>query len=151
MKKTLTVLAIATMALGLGVGAYAQDAGPQGGQLKQGQGQRKGGGMQKARGKIQQDILAQLNLTADQKAKIEALNKKTQETVKEKMAAADGDRQKGGQGMREVMKNHQESLMKILTKEQQVKYRELWMAKMKEMREKRGDRPGNPGGAPPPA
>lgn len=140
MKKFLPLIAIAAMSLGFAAVSVAQDAGPRGGQLqgKQGRGQ---GGMRRM-GKFREEVLAQLNLTADQKRKLAELDKKTQAEMKALMEPGKPiDRAKAKQ----VMDSHRDAMKKILTKEQNKKFRELMMAKMKEMRERRQG-----AGAPPP-
>ena len=134
----------AVMALGTGV--FAQDAGPKGkggqgqGQFRQGPGGqgKKGPGMRV--GRMQQEVLAKLNLTAAQKAKIEALNKKMQAEVQKLMQG--GDREQMREKFRPLMEQHRKDLMAILTKEQQVKYEQL----VKEAREKMRQGRGGPGG-----
>lgn len=154
MKKIYSLLAIGGLALSLSAISFGQDAGPQGGQLgaqKRQGGRMHGGGKHMA--KLQAEVLAKLNLTADQKAKIEALNKNTQTEVKTIVTEGQGgDRQEIGKKIREVQKNHRESLNKILTPAQQAKFKELMMAKMKELRAKREkDGKGRQGAPPPPS
>lgn len=140
MKKFLPLIAIAAMSAGFATVSLAQDAGPRGGQLQGRQGRGMGGMMRMA--KVREEVLAQLNLTADQKKKLAELDKKTEAEVKALMVPGKPvDRAKA----REVMEAHRDGMKKILTKEQNKKYRELMMAKMKEMRERRQG-----AGAPPP-
>lgn len=139
MKKFLTLIAIATMALGLGAVSLAQDAGPRAGQLQGKQKGRHGGGGARLM-KVQKEILAKLNLTADQKRKVEELDKKTQADVKELMDSGKQDRQQ----MKQIMEEHRAGMAKILTPEQNRRFREMMLDAMKKMKEEREKRKGTP-------
>jgi len=152
MKKLLTLGAIAVIGMGLTVSSNAQAPGPggPGGRLQAGQGGPGGGRMMMRLGETQKKILGQLDLSADQKKKIEALDKKTK-TSMEKLMKEPGDRQAKGPKMREIMQSHREDLNKILTPAQQKKYQELMKAEMQKMRDQRGDRGPAGGRKAPPA
>lgn len=138
LKRTLSLI-IAAAALGLSGAAIAQDAGPKGGAPKQGnQGGNRGPRMNwKRMQEIQKEILAQLNLTADQKKKVEALNKKTADALMA-LREKQGDRQAMRAEMRKINDAHRDEFKSILTKEQHQKYRQLMQQKLKELREKEG-------------
>lgn len=145
MKKFLTLVTAVGLAVSLSAISLAQGAGPKNGgqgsttqKGQKGQEGRRGGMMM--RGKMMQEILAKLNLTADQKKKIEALQASTREKIK-----ALRDKNKGGdmRSMRDqfrpIMEAHQKGMKDILTDAQEKKLEEL----MKEARAKRGG-PGGP-------
>jgi len=145
MKKILTIL-VSTMALAaLATSAFAQGAGPKGGFGGRG-GQGGPGGMPGGRmAKMQGEILAKLNLSADQKKKIDALNAKRQEEMKKMFGGgppAEGDRDKMREKMRESQKAYRKELDKILKPDQAKKYDAL----LKEARDKMRAQMGGPGG-----
>lgn len=125
----------------LGVGAlvamsFAQTAGPKGGG-PQGPGK---GGQERMRGGMMggKRIFDQLNLTAAQKTKMEALREKMRADMKanfEKGSKPDAAKVKA------AMDKYQKDIMAILTPAQQTKYKAL----LEEMKAKRGQ--GGPGGA----
>ncbi|MBX7135481.1 MAG: Spy/CpxP family protein refolding chaperone [Fimbriimonadaceae bacterium] len=128
----------------LGVGAlvamsFAQTAGPKGGG-PQGPGK---GGQERMRGGMMggKRIFDQLNLTAAQKTKMEALREKMRADMKanfEKGSKPDAAKVKA------AMDKYQKDIMAILTPAQQTKYKAL----LEEMKAKRGQGgPGGPGGA----
>jgi Spy/CpxP family protein refolding chaperone len=150
MKKVITLVAIATMSLGLGAISMAQDAGPQGGQL-QGRMHAGQGGPLKVMQKLEKDVLAGLNLSDDQKKAIDDLNKKTMDELKDlrdKAKAAQGDQKHNGVQVRKVMQDRMDGMKSILTPEQYKTYREQMMLKMKEYREQRKQDKANAAGAP---
>ncbi len=162
MKKWITILAVSTLMVGASVSANAQGAGPGNGRQKPpaagpggqgGPGGKPGEARGQGRGRMMQmskDILEKLNLTKEQKSKIEALNAKTKAAMEKLRGQAGKGGEKGGnrEGMREkmmeIMKNHREEMMKILTPKQKAEFEKL----MKEAMEKwRKEHPGGPGGA----
>jgi len=159
MKNLARNLTFAVAIMALNSVSFAQGAGPQGGAPGVGQqGGRRGGGqgmggMRRMGGarmaQRNKELFAKLNLTADQKKKIEALQKKHQEKMRATFTQAGGpsaDRQALMEKFREMQKGYRAELMKILTPAQEKQY----SAAVKEMREKmrkeRGQ--GGPGGAP---
>jgi Spy/CpxP family protein refolding chaperone len=135
MKRIITLIAIATMALGFAAVSMAQDAGPQGGQL---QGKMRRPGQLKMMQKFEQDVLAGLNLNDDQKKQIADLNTKTMQDLKDlrdKAKAATGDQKHNGVQVRKVMQDRLDTMKTILTPEQWKTYREQMMQKMKEYRQ----------------
>ncbi len=134
----------------------AQDAGPRG----QGNRQQRANGQQDQMRKIEAKVLAQLKLTTEQKAAIDALNKKFEEDLKKlreemrgqgargKPAAGAGQRPGAGEAsrqenpmrgkMRELMDTRRKNLMKILTKEQGATYQKLMKEEMEKLRKERG-------------
>ena len=143
MKKLLTIVAIATLALGLGAVSMAQDAGPQGGKLEgKHAGMRRGGGIRMME-KIQKEVLATLSLTDVQKSKIESLNKDLVDKMKalrqeNKGAGAGAPGAKAGPGpkAKEIRRDYENELRSVLGPDNWKKYREGMLAKMKEAREK---------------
>ena len=104
---------------------------------------------------IQTRVLGKLGLTDKQKAAIKALDAKTQKD----MAALRPAPKAGAkptrpseatmEKMRAISKAHQEGMMKILTKEQQEKYKKLMAEEMKKLRaEREKSGAGKPGGKP---
>jgi Spy/CpxP family protein refolding chaperone len=145
MKNTIKLFVVAIVSAAMAGSVLAQGAGPKGGAPSQGT-QKPGQGARGQMGKMQQEIMAKLNLTNDQKAKIKDLGEK-------RMAEMKKLRESGKQVDRAQMKamrdKNEADLKAILTAEQYKKYEAL----MKEMREKmmkeRGNRPPNgtaPGG-----
>ena len=128
MNKFLKVLAGTVLALSLSSFAFAQAAGPQKGGLQQ-QGNKTGGQQkkgnqnqnQKKRGPIGKKLVQELNLTAEQQKRVEALTKKFMESAPKTDGAAKGDRK--------AMRARREAFMKelnaILTPEQQAKLKKL--------------------------
>ncbi len=144
MKKIFTLVGIVAAVGALATASFAQKPGPggqggQGGKFGGGQGGPGQGRMQGMR-KMQEEILAKLNLTADQKSKIKALNDKFQKDIQALMKS--GDPQSNRDKFRELSKNHRDAMMKILTPAQQTQYKKL----IDEARKKFGG-PGGPGGA----
>jgi len=142
MKKLLTIIAIATLTLGLGAIASAQDAGPQGGQIQAKSG-HKGMGGWKLMEKIQKDVLSGLKLTDDQTKKIADLNKATEEKIKDMRKADKGstDKDANKEARKELMKSYNDSFKGILTPDQFKAYHEQMKAKMKEYRDAHKDKP----------
>lgn len=140
MKRIFTVFTVSALTLALSAGLFAQGAGPKGGGVGQQKGQE-GRGFK--RGKMNQEFMTKLNLTADQKKKVEALQKSTQEKMRALMGkgGAPGDRQGMREKFKPIMEAHMKAMKEILTPEQEKKLE----AMRKEMRSKRGG-PGAPGG-----
>ena len=145
--KKLLILSVCASALGLTASALAQAAGPAGGAPK-GPEVRQGKGDRKALQKMQEEILAKLNLTDEQKAKIKA----HEEEMKTKMQALrKGNKGAKGDGKSEdvkekikALRKEQQAFMKqTLTKDQMREFQKLRAEKLKEMREKSA--PGTPG------
>lgn len=109
------------------VSALAQQAGARGqgqaqGQQRQGQGQGQGQGrMGGMRG--QAEIFEKLNLTADQKKKIEALQAKNRDAFAK--LRDEKDQAKRREGMQKLMTSMQTEIGKILTKDQKAQYDKL--------------------------
>lgn len=165
MKKLLTLTIAGAFMAGAATVGFAQGAGPKGGKApgvggqngkaKPGQGAGLGqrfGGMRK----MQEEILAKLNLTEKQKVAIKALNDK-QRAEMEKMRNSGGDPKANRDKFMAMRKAHQDAFMKILTPQQQATYQKA----LEEMRAKwqkergAGRGPGGTGtgkkpGTPPP-
>jgi hypothetical protein len=144
MKKLLTIVAIATLSLGLGAISMAQDAGPQGGKLEgKRPGMHRGGGI-KLMEKIQKEVLATLTLSDVQKSKIESLNKDLVEKMKALRqenkgagaGAASGAKAGPGPKAKEIRRDYENELRSVLGPDNWKKYREGMLEKMKEAREK---------------
>jgi Spy/CpxP family protein refolding chaperone len=144
MKKLITIMIAGALAASFATSAFAQGAGPRGGGVQGGQGgigggkgQRQGGGMRMM--KMQQELMAKLNLTTAQKTKIEAINKKfadDMKTLREK--AKTGDRKALQPEFRKAQMAHREEIAAVLTAEQKKKYQEEMKAMMEKMRKERG-------------
>ena len=151
MKKLLTIVLIATFSLSLGAISFAQDAGPQGGQLQKKRGPRPG--VMRLRAKIQSEVLASLDLNADQKKQIDDLNKDIADKFKDiqqQNKGTEGNKNLGAQ-QRNAMKDYNDKLHTILGDDLWRQYREGMLAKMKEYRERRKEREQENTGAKPPA
>lgn len=149
--KVLIATAIAG-AMVTSVFAQGTGAGPKGGQGgvnsgKPGQ-QGRPGGMRMGGRRFQDEVFAKLNLNADQKAKIKALQdkfRKEMEAMRSKGTAGGPPSQADRDKMMAKFKAHNDALMKILTPAQKTKFEQL----MKEMREKARSQRGGPGAPPP--
>ncbi len=150
MKKILTLVGIVAMLGAFATASFAQKPGPggQGGKTGSGKGPGGPGGPGQGRGlqmrKMQGELLAKLGLSADQKAKIAALDKKYQADMQALMK--NGNPRDNMDKFRALSKTHREAVGKVLTAAQKAKYEQL----MKEMREKMmkdrgGKGPGGPG------
>ena len=138
MKKLLTFATVLVLTLAFSAVSFAQDAGPQGGQL---QGKRKmarGGGMGMM-AKFQKEVLATLTLTDVQKSKIADMNKDLAEKIKALRKENKGTEGNKGAGaeVKKIRQSYDKELQTVLGPENWKKYREAMLAKMKEAREKR--------------
>ncbi len=178
MKKIASLTLMALMGLSLVAPAFAQAPGPKGG-AQAGPGGRQGGGNRMARmGQMEKDIFAKLNLKADQKKKLEAIDAKYKAKFAEEMKkmggpgggmgrpgpGGPGGGRTGGPGgpgggpggpggamggMREMMQARRKEQMGVLDKVQQKKYTEMMEAERAKWRANRpGGGPGGPGGVP---
>lgn len=155
MKRFLTLIAVTAALATMAVPAFAQGAGPggqkpgggiQGGQRRPG-GPGGPGGMGRERmQKMRAELLAKLNLSADQKTKIAALDKK-REAEMQKLRQS-GDREGMREKMRPIMEKYEKDFNAILTPAQRTKYQELRKEMMEKMRKERGGQGGRPGGQP---
>jgi len=122
MKRWINVLAISLIALSVSVPAFAAEAAAPAGQAqaaKPGKGKgRAGGGF-----KRMDDALAKLNLTAEQKPKVDAAIKAAKDEAK-KIRDSGGTPEEKRPKMREVQKSLREKLQAILTPEQQKQFKE---------------------------
>lgn len=141
MKKLFAFAIAATMTLCMAALATAQDAGPQGGQL---QGKQRGGpGGMRIMMKIQKEALDELKLTNVQKKAIVELDKTTAEEMKALMQKAKDGGKPDREAMKKVRQGHMDGMKDILGQDKFRQYRELVMKKMKEYREKNGDKGGD--------
>jgi Spy/CpxP family protein refolding chaperone len=147
---------VLTLALGavLSLGAFAQQAGPQGGGVSGGtQGGAAGrpGGF-KGMQKIEEEIWAKITppLTADQRNKLTSINQKMKASFK----ALRGKAQSGDKGalrdeVQKLMKERRESVAAILTPEQKTSYEKLIkdaLEKYRSQNGKGGKKSGKKGG-----
>lgn len=87
-----------------------------------------------------QRMKEKVGLTDDQAAKVTAILKKSREEAQAEFEKSDVDREtRRGAMMKRAEKNDGE-IMKLLTKDQKVKYEELKKERRKEMEERRRDR-----------
>jgi len=145
MKKLAMMMAALVAVVGLATSATAQAAGPRdgGGGLQQGNKRQGGMGMRMGAGRLEQEIVPKLKLSADQQKKWDAVNKDIKAEM-EKMRAQFQKGQQGAKGERPQMsdadrqklmakfKGFQDKKMAILTKDQKAMYEKL----MKEARDK---------------
>ena len=157
MKKFFSLIFAGALLAGLVSSVSAQGgAGPKGGAPGVGGQQRPGGGrggrMAELMGKIQPP------LTADQKKKIEAINKDFRAQIQKLMGGAPGQPPKPGQSVGQrpnfdrskfepLMKKRNEAILKVLNDKQETSYKKLMEEMMK--RRRQGGQ-GRPGGPPPP-
>lgn len=144
MKKTLSLVALLAVCA---TAAFAQQPGtsPKGPGRPGGPGMMRGPGARM--GKMNAEIYKQLGLTADQKKKVDALDK----SHMAKMKALFDSASKGGErsAMRDkfmkLRDEHEKGLFAILSDAQEKKYKTLRKATMDKMRKERGGmRPGGP-------
>lgn len=87
-----------------------------------------------------QRMKEKIGLTDDQAAKVKAILKRSRDEAQAEFEKSDVDREaRRGAMMKRAEKNDGE-IMKLLTKEQKVKYEELKKERRKEMEERRRDR-----------
>lgn len=132
MNKLLSLIAATALLASVSVFAVAQDAGPRG--VRPGQGANQGQRMNRLQ-EINKRVLAQLNLTADQKTKIAALDKKMTEDVRKLMQ--DRGKPETREKMQALMKKHREDMLKVLTPAQRAEYQKLMKAEMDKLRKER--------------
>ena len=139
--KNLLIAALAVAALGASSSAFAQIAGPVGGAPKSSVGGNGGARVGlKERERINEEILAKLNLTPEQKAKIEAHRKAEMEQL---LALRKAGKTTKGAGLSEETKEKMKALRKenkafmkeILTKDQM---KELARLRREAMKEEKG-------------
>ncbi|MCB8933248.1 MAG: hypothetical protein M9921_09795 [Fimbriimonadaceae bacterium] len=149
MKIVITLITTAALAGSLVTAAFAQAAGPKNGGQGQGlgQGQRQGQGQQlqnRARAgqmqKINQEVLAKLNLNKRQQSKLEAAQKKLQDGLKELMEKAreTKDRAAFREEAQKLQTEYRETVKTTLTEQQLKKYQELMRAALEKLRKDGG-------------
>jgi len=139
MKKIWKTFLIAGIAAILVVPAMAQQAGPTGGGLQNGpqSGAKKDGKGGGRLLKLTKELLAKVQppLSADQKAKVADLDKKTMASMKELRGKAQtGDKTQMRDALKKISTDYRDGLKAILTPEQQTSYQTLMkeaMAKAK--------------------
>ncbi|MBL8087548.1 MAG: hypothetical protein JNM85_05675 [Chthonomonas sp.] len=143
MKNFVKTFAAFVAILGVVAGAFAQNSGPRGGPGGPG---KKGDGQHRMMlGKKENEMLAKLNLTAEQKSKVKALQDVRDRTFKKLMSDRDpSKREETGNKMREAMKRYETALDKILTPAQRTKLTQLREAAKKEMEKRRGEKGSKP-------
>jgi len=165
MKKFFSLIFAGALLAGLvsSVSAQGGGAGPKGGApgVQGGPGgpggpggRRPGGRMAELMGKIQPP------LTADQKKKIEAINKDFRAQMQKLMGGTPGQPPKPGQNggagrpnfdrskFEPLMKKRNEAILRVLNDKQDASYKKLMEEMMK--RRRQGGQGGRPGGPPPP-
>lgn len=153
MKKIMNIFVVAALAAGITTSALAQDAGPKGGKGGQpGQpgaerSERRGPNMQRMM-QMRKQMMDKLNLTADQKKKVAALDAKMKQQMEAAMKSSGGDRQKMMQGMRGMRQSYQKDLNAILTADQRKKFEQLMKERRDQMMKERGGVPGGKPGKP---
>lgn len=152
MKKVLMGFVATVAVLGMATSSMAQNAGPKnggqgGGKAGAGQGQRQGGGFM-MRGKIQEEVLKKLNLTAAQKTKWESITKQMRaEMDKIRSESEKSGKRPDREQMMAKFKGYNDKLMAVLTPKQKTDYEKLMKEAMEKMRKERGGGgPGGPGG-----
>ena len=122
--KKIILLSLAAAALGISSSAFAQTAGPKGlAPASQGE---KGKLGRKEMEKINEEILAKLDLTDDQKAKLEAHKKENAGKMKElRKGAKGGDKEATKEKVKAFRKENQEFMKNLLTKDQMRKMQQL--------------------------
>lgn len=145
MKHITKLVAIGTLALGLGAICLAQDAGPTGSTVQATQKHEHMGGL-KLIEKLQKDVLSGMTLTDDQKSKIDALNKSTEEQIKalKKSDKGSTDKSQIADQRKALMKSYSDSLKSIFTPDEFKTYHENMKAAMKAWRDQQK---ANNGGA----
>jgi Spy/CpxP family protein refolding chaperone len=140
MKNLLATLAIATVFVGVASTANAQAAGPktQGNTSVAQEHERN-------RADIHRDIMAQLNLSQDQKKKIRALhkeNKAKNAALKEELEKSNASDEVRKQKQLALRKDQQAALRALLTADQQKKFDDLMKEEIKKLRQARKAKPG---------
>lgn len=130
MKKLMCVVAAFVMAVGM-ISVSAQAAGKAGKDAKDGQGK----GSPKQVIEVLQNAVAQLNLTDDQKSKINGFLDDARSKIKEIRANDKGDKQKAREDMLALRQNTRDSVMSVLTADQKTQLKDL-------LKEARADRRG---------
>ena len=131
MNKLVKILSVLVIAASLTAVSFAQGAGPKGGAP----GKQGGPGGEHRFGRIEK-ILQDLNLTKDQKSKVKDLMKKTGDQLKDLHKSSGGGKgdkptPETREKMKAIMKGFHDELFKILTPDQQKKFKE----EMKKLRE----------------
>jgi Spy/CpxP family protein refolding chaperone len=126
MKKWMLMMAVMATVFSVATSAFGQSAGPKNGAGLQGKGkQDKAVGQGAMRGKLQQEVLAKLNLTAEQKSQWEAVAKDMRAEMQKLRGQNQDGKQVDRKAMMEKMKGYQEKFMAILTPEQKEQYKKL--------------------------
>ncbi len=148
MKKIFLFTLIAS-ALGLAGSAMAQAAGPAGGVPQDPAIGKAGKQGREAMAKMNEEILAKLNLTDDQKAKLKAHREEMETKLKELRKGAKGAKgtppsEELKEKLKTLRKENEQFMKQTLTKDQMREFQKLRREKMKEMRDKleAGKKPG---------
>jgi Spy/CpxP family protein refolding chaperone len=156
MKKILTTIATLALSIALMASAMAQDPGPRGGGPGGPgiDGGRRGGGNPKMLQKVEDEVLAKLNLSDKQKAEVKKHREKLEKTLKElkeqggaggEARGRGGNREAGGK-MKEAMDAYRDGIKAVLNDEQDKQYDKLMKEAMEKARKARGGEGGKPGG-----
>jgi Spy/CpxP family protein refolding chaperone len=141
MKKLVKSLLVGTVAMALVSSVFAQVAGPQGGAPvdKSAHTGHAGGWMHMW--KMNQEILAKLNLTDEQKSKVKALEEATKTKVKALMTerkAPGADMEKIKAEGKAIRKDAHDQLLGILTRDQAKQFKVLWKEAMEKAKKEKG-------------
>lgn len=119
-----TIVFAVIISIFLSSGVAAQERGPRGDREEQ----------------QMKQLKEKVGISDEQAAKIKEIMKKARDDARAEFEKGDGDRE----ARREIMMKHNQKsdaeIMKVLTKDQQVKYEELKKQRQKEMKERRRDR-----------
>lgn len=136
MKRFLSIAVVSLAVVGLSVAAFAQQAGPQQGQQQKGQhqkGQHQKGQHQKGEagrhanrkhGDVMKRFAEKLNLTAEQKQRIQILRDQTKARL-QALKDAPGTKESKMAKLQEIRKSSKEEFQGILTAEQKAKLAEM--------------------------
>lgn len=140
--KKLLLLSLVASAFGLTSAAFAQAAGPAGGTPQAPVDGKGAKGGRKAMEKMNEEILAKLNLTDDQKAKLKAHREETETKLKELRKSAKGaaDKEAVKEKAKAIQKENQAFMKQTLTKEQMREYQKLRREALKARQEKAGEK-----------
>ena len=141
MSKIWTAFGIGVALMGLATSSFAQAAGPKGGATGLDQGVGKGQGQRlQALAKVNKEILAKLDLSKQQQRQVEAHQKKSQAAMQALREKAQGLKDRKGlvEELQKIQKESRDGMLKILTAEQQAKYKELLQAAIEKLRKDGG-------------
>lgn len=149
MNRFLSTIVVTVAAIAISVPVLAQDAGPRGGKGGAGAGQPGQPRMGMRMGRMNDEMMKKLNLTAEQKKKVEALQKKQQaerRKVMEGMKLTPGtqpteeQRKQMREKMQPMIERHQKEFQEILTPTQREQFKKMIEEARKRFTERRTDK-----------